>query len=432
MMARSIEQRLSDAYIANLDIIGEGFPAWLNAARRGFLEGFNLAGLPPVRDERYRHTDMRRLFKGEREQYFMPSKHVAGMGERLPVDAFVVDVVNGFCDAYLTRLENGIVYGSLKAAATDMEEIVAGYYNSVADNEKEATTALNSLFMQDGAFVYVPRGIKAEKPFLLTFGYSSDEQAQLCFARALIVVEEGAEADIVISHQQAGNAELLVDFVREAVTGQGARLNISEITRMGDRSALVCGNYMRQMSDSRADVMDVWLRGGMTRVNAATDLAESGCESNLYGLWFATDGERADVNVRVNHLVADCNSFQLVKGVASGEAEGTFTGLVYVAPDAQRTVALQQSRNLLMSETARVYTEPQLEIYADDVKCSHGATVGQMDSEAIFYMRQRGISEDDARRLQMFGFVNDIISRCPLTGACDFMAGLAEERIGEL
>ena len=431
-MGRSTEQRLSDAYIANLDIIGEGFPAWLNAARRGFLEGFNLTGLPQARDERYRHTDLRRLFRGEREQYFMPPKHTAGVGERLPVDGYTVDVANGFCNAYLTRLDNGVVYGSLKAAASDMEDIVAEHYNSVADNDKEASTALNSLFMQDGAFVYVPRGMKAEKPFLLTFAYRSDDPAQLCFARALIIVEEGAEADVVISHQQSGDAELLVDFVREAAVGQDARLNISEITRMSDGSALVCGNYLKQNKDSRADVMNVWLRGGSTRVNAATDLVESGCESNLYGLWFATGLERTDINVRVNHLVADCNSFQLVKGVASGEAVGAFTGLVYVAHDAQRTVALQQSRNLLMSDSARIHTEPQLEIYADDVKCSHGATVGQMDGEAIFYMRQRGISEDDARRLQMFGFVNDIISRCHLAGACDFMAGLAEERIGEV
>ncbi len=431
-MARSIEQRLSDAYIANLDIIGEGFPAWLNEARRGFLEGFNLTGLPSEKDEQYRHTDLKRLFKGEREQYFLPPPHPAEIAQRLPVDGYAVDVANGFCNAYLTRLDNGVVYGSLKAAASDMEDMVAGHYNSVADNDKEAATALNSLFMQDGAFVYIPRGVKAEKPFLLTFAYSSNDPAQLCFARALVIVEEDAEADVVISHQQSGNAELLVDFVRETVVGQGARLNLSEITRMNDASTIVCGNYLKQNKDSRADVMNVWLRGGVTRVNSATDLAESGCESNLYGLWFATGRERADINVRMNHLVADCNSFELIKGVASGEAVGSFTGLVHVACDAQRTVALQQSRNLLMSDDARIHTEPQLEIYADDVKCSHGATVGQMDGEAIFYMRQRGISEQDARRLQMFGFVNDIISRCPHAGACDFVAGLAEERIGEL
>jgi Fe-S cluster assembly protein SufD len=225
---------------------------------------------------------------------------------------------------------------------------------------------------------------------------------------------------------------MLVDFVRETVVEHGAKLNLSEITRMSARSAIVCGNYVRQNRDSRADMINVWLRGGVTRINSVVDLAESGCESNLYGLWFATGAERVDVNVRVNHLVPDCSSFELIKGIASDEAVGVFTGLVHVARGAQRTVALQQSRNLLMSENARIHTEPQLEIYADDVKCSHGATVGQMDGEAIFYMRQRGIGEEDARRLQMFGFVNDIISRCSHTDTCNFMTGLAEKRIEEV
>ena len=431
-MDKSLEQRFSDAYIANLDIIGEGFPAWINAARREFLENFNLLGLPTAKDERYRHTDMRKLFAGEREQYFLSPVQAAEIGERLPVDGYRLDVVNGFCSTYLTRLPDGVVYGSLKAAAVDMEDVVRKYYNSAADNEKEAVAALNSLFMQDGAFVYVPRGVRAEKPFLLTFAYRSDDPAQVCFPRALIVLEEGAQADVVISHQQSDDTAFLVDFVRETVVESGARLNLSEITRMGGSSAIVSGNYLKQRADSRAEMMNVWLRGGVTRVNAVTDLEQSGCESNLYGLWFGTGGERTDVNMRVNHLVADCNSFELVKGVVSGEAVGAFTGLVYVARDAQRTLALQQSRNLQMSDASRIYTEPQLEIYADDVKCSHGATVGQLDTEAVFYMRQRGISEADARRLQMFGFVNDIVSRCPHEGACDFVAGLAEERIGEL
>lgn len=431
-MDSSLEKRFSDAYIANLDIIGEGFPAQLNAARRGWLESFNLLSIPSARDERYRHTDLRKVFGPERELYFTTAADAA-VGERLPVDGYRVDVVNGFAtaDTGFMRLDNGVAYGSLKAAATLMEDVFTERYNSVADNDSEAVTALNSLFMQDGAFVYVPRGVEAERPFVLTFDYSSDE-ARLCFSRALIILEDGARADVVISHRDGGSGEIVADFVRETILGGGARLNMSEITRMNDRNALIIGAYLRQQADSRADMMNVWLRGGLTRVNARTDLAGRGADSNLYGLWFGTGDERTDVSMRVDHMVPDCTSFELVKGVVSAQAVGAFNGLVYVARDAQHTVALQQSRNLQMSETSRIFTEPQLEIYADDVKCSHGATVGQMDTEAIFYMRQRGISEEDARRLQMFGFVNDIISRCPHDGACDFVARLAEERIAEL
>lgn len=430
-MDRSLERQFPDAYIANLDIIGEGLPAWLNSARRGWLESFTLLGMPSAKDERYRHTDLRELFGREREQYFMPVEGAAPT-DRLPVDGYAVDVVNGFCTEgmHLERTADMVTYGSLKAAASAMGGVVSKHYNSVAQNDTEAATALNSLFMQDGAFVHVPRGVKADRPFVLTFDYASQEE-QLCFARALIIIEEGASADVIISHHNA-TPGFLADFVRETVVGAGATLNLSEVVRMDDGSALVAGNYLTQAADSRVNAMNVWLRGGVTRVDAVTGLTGRGAESNLYGLWFGTGGERTDVNVRMNHLVPDCNSFELVKGIVSGEAVGAFTGLVYVAQDAQRTVALQQSRNLLMSEAARIYAEPQLEIYADDVKCSHGATVGQLDTDAVFYMRQRGISEKDARRLQMYGFVNDIISRCPHGGACDFMAALAEERIGEL
>jgi Fe-S cluster assembly protein SufD len=145
-------------------------------------------------------------------------------------------------------------------------------------------------------------------------------------------------------------------------------------------------------------------------VECTVDLMDVGAECDIHALWLATGDAKTNLNIRVNHNAPDCRSFQLVKGIASGASVGSFTGEIYVAPDAQRTVALQQSRNLLLGEQARITTEPRLEIYADDVKCSHGATVGQMDDQAVFYMRQRGLSEDQARRLQIESFVGEILS----------------------
>ena len=429
-MEKSTQQRLSDAYIANLDIIGEGLPAWVNEARRGFLESFNLTSLPSIHDERYRHTDLHALFAPAREQYFTPpcAPHVE---RRLPVERHRVDVVNGFCVSGLTMLDNGVIYGSLREAMAQFGEHVETYYNTVADNEREEVTALNSLFMQDGAFVYVPDDVNVTENFVLTFEHCSAEAA-LFFDRALVVLGKGARADVIVLHQADNQSDCLVNFVREGVVGAGAVLNLSEISDFADSSALISGNYIAQYADSKVNTMNVWLRGGTTRVNANVDLREPRCENNMYGLWFGTGRERTDIDVSINHLAPDCTSSQLMKSVVSHEAVGAFTGRVYVARDAQRTVAQQQSRNLQMSDGARIFAEPQLEIYADDVKCSHGATVGQTDTEALYYMRQRGLSEQEARRLQMFGFVNDIISRCPHEGVCDFIAGLAEERISEL
>ncbi len=433
-MNRSLEQELSELYISNVDMIGEGLPERVNAARRGFLESFNLSSLPSAREERYRHCDLRKLFDVEWEHYFTQARERVAVTDSLPVEGYHVDLYNGFCteNEPLTILPDGVVYGSLRAAMREREELVLYYYNTAAENDAETVAALNSLFMQDGAFVYVPDGVAAERPFVLSFEYGTQDAAQMCFARALIVVGRGAQADVVVSHHTSDGSRMLVDCVRETMLEDGAGLHLSEITRMNDQSILITGNYLKQGADSRAEMLDVWLHGGVTRVNTRHDLAGRGCESNLYGLYFGTGHERVDIDLRVNHLVPDCKSFESVKGVVSGFAEGAFNGRVYVAPDAQRTVAFQQNRNLQMSDTSKVYTEPQLEIYADDVKCSHGATVGQMDAEAIYYMRQRGIDEQEARRLQMFGFVNDIISHCPHDGACDFVRELAEARINDL
>lgn len=427
-MKKTLEDNLSEVYISNMDIIGEGLPPAVNSARRGFLESFNLLSLPSRKDERYRHCDLRELFDRDWEYYFTPMG--GGNTQSVPLDGYAMNLVDGFYGdgtAYC-ELPDGVVYGSLKAALNNSAE-AARHYNSVADNEAEAVTALNSVFMQDGAFIYVPRGVKAQKPFVVNLEYRSAEQAQMCFGRMLVVVEEGAEAEIVVAHKSADGANVLVDFVRESVVARGGVLHVSEVSDFNDESYLVVNNYMSQADDSRTRSLNVWLGGGVSRMNSAADLRGRGGEMTHNALYFGRGEQRCDVNLNVNHLVPDCTSNQLVKGVVSGNSVGAFTGRVLVAQDAQRTAAFQQSRNLQLSDTAKIYTEPQLEIYADDVKCSHGATVGQMNDEAVYYMRQRGISEVDARKLQLFGFVNDVITGCENPEVCEYIGRLAEERI---
>ena len=427
-MGRTIEQQLSELYLADPEVVGRGLPEAVNAARRGFLETLTLAGLPTTRDERYRHTDLRSMFTGDWEVRFE-----AEDGECEPLfamDAHRITVVGGFCTGGLTELPSGMIYGSLREAFSRWPELVAKHYNSVADNENDAVTALASLFMQDGAFVYVPEGVKAEKPLLIEFRYDAGSGSLLSFPRALIVAERGASADIVTLHHSSGR--VLSDYVREVVVGEGARLGIGEISIFGEGGSLIAGHYLAQQGSSETEMMNLWLRADAVRVNAVTDLRGRDADSNLKSLYFGTGGQRTDINITVNHLVPDCRSSELVKGIVSGEAVGAFTGKVYVAKDAQRTAAMQQSRNLQMSAAARIYTEPQLEIYADDVKCSHGATVGQMDDDMIMYMRQRGISEEDAKRLRLSGFVNDVLSECRHPEICAFIELNAEKRINEL
>lgn len=432
-MKRSLEQRFSELYISNMDIIGEGLPESVNSDRRGFLETFNLLSLPSAKSEKYRHCDMREVFEGEWEHYFTPPK--AEPIHEIPIKGYKLEVVNGFYRGVqpLVRLENGIIYGSLAAAMVEHSELVLKYYNSAADNENSAVTALNSLFTQDGAFIYVPEGVDVDQPFVVTFEYGSkDEEEQMSFARMLVVVENDAKAEMVVSNHSNGSARFLVNHVRETIVNDRAELNYSEVSHMGVNSAIVLGNYLQQNAHSVVNMQNLWFDKGVTRVNAITDLIGSYCDSNLYGLFMNANKELTDINIDVNHMVPDCQSMELVKGVVADSAVGAFTGIIYVEKDAQRTDAFQHSRNIQLGENARIYTEPQLEIYADDVKCSHGATVGQLDSDAIYYMRQRGLTEEEAKRLQLYGFVNDIISRCPIEDAAEFIRTIAEERIKAL
>jgi len=223
------------------------------------------------------------------------------------------------------------------------------------------------------------------------------------------VAEQGEEY-IIVLHTPEGESKLVIDMMPHS------KIRMVQVAL----SAAACRCELRQQTGSQSSVVSIAVGGG--KLDYVVDLNGSYAVSSLRAAFLAGDEESVKVGVRVNHNVSDCNSFSLVKGVAGGKAKGEFEGMVYVAPDAQRTDAVQTSRNIVIGSEARINTKPQLEIYADDVKCSHGATVGQLDSEAVLYMRQRGLSLEQAKRLQIEGFVSDIV-----LGSQHFGEALAEE-----
>ena len=224
----------------------------------------------------------------------------------------------------------------------------------------------------------------------------------------------------MVLHTKAATSSLDVELA------EGAQFELTELF-LGET---FCTTNVRQGARSRCRMTTVLLAGA--NVGCTVDLTGADAENSLGGTFLVGGREHAVVKLRTNHRVADCRSDSTFKGVAGGEAVGEFSGLVYVAQDAQRTDAQQQSRNVLLSDTARITTMPQLEIYADDVKCSHGATVGQMDADAILYMRQRGLSEAQARRLQIEGFVGDIVRRCGVEPLGEAVLELAAEKLEKL
>lgn len=254
----------------------------------------------------------------------------------------------------------------------------------------------------------------------LLFDGVQDVPVSVCDpVRLSVAVADGAAARLVLSHGAGCSSQV------DVVVGEGATLSIVELFDGGSSSMRIA-----QGAASRVAMTSVVAGDACAEYRTALNGAQAECDFG--GVFIAGDGGHAQVKIRVEHNVADCRSASTVKGVAAGSGEGRFEGMVYVAPDAQRTDARQTSRNLTLGDRARITTLPQLEIYADDVKCSHGATVGQMDSEAVFYMRQRGLSEEQARRLQVEGFVADVVMHCAVAEASEALLAELGEKLEKL
>ena len=412
-MEPSIEKKLTELFLSNAELLDEGQSPLLTRPRRAALEALNLLGIPPKgpgNGDRYHYTDLRGVFGEEWEHYFTPS-HPGVAPDDLPVQMHRMKFLNGFCcDArHLTRLADGVVFGSLAAAAREYPGLVGKYYNTLPHGRGSAVAELTAAFVQDGAFVYVPRGIRVELPFAVECGLYGDGEAVASFGRNLFIFEEGSQAQLVIDYRTLSGERNLACRTREIFVGSGARVEMVESCRLNERSSLISASYARQQGDSVLHGVSVGLSAGLMRNEQTVLLEGRGAENHTNGLTIAGEQEHLDFATDIEHIASDCTSYQLFKGLAADGGTSVFSGRIYVAQDAQRTQAFQQNNNLLLSDDAHVYAKPQLEIYADNVKCSHGATVGQLDPEAIYYMRQRGIGLEDARRLQMYGFVLDVL-----------------------
>lgn len=412
-MEPSIEKKLTELFLSNAELLDEGQSPLLTRPRRAALEALNLLGIPPKgpgNGDRYHYTDLRGVFGEEWEHYFTPS-HPGVAPDDLPGQMHRMKFLNGFCcDArHLTRLADGVVFGSLAAAAREYPGLVGKYYNTLPHGRGSAVAELTAAFVQDGAFVYVPRGIRVELPFAVECGLYGDGEAVASFGRNLFIFEEGSQARLVIDYRTLSGERNLACRTREIFVGSGARVEMVESCRLNERSSLISASYARQQGDSVLHGVSVGLSAGLMRNEQTVLLEGRGAENHTNGLTIAGEQEHLDFATDIEHIASDCTSYQLFKGLAADGGTSVFSGRIYVAQDAQRTQAFQQNNNLLLSDDAHVYAKPQLEIYADNVKCSHGATVGQLDPEAIYYMRQRGIGLEDARRLQMYGFVLDVL-----------------------
>jgi Fe-S cluster assembly protein SufD len=412
----------------------------VNTIRDQALENFKSTGLPGKKDEKYRYTPVNEYFSKELHQNFSPKKIEFEIGDLFQCDIPELDtqvllVLNGYyyhSSEELTTLSNGVIFGSLRSASKQFPELFEKHYAKYAFFANDGVTALNTAFAQDGVFLYVPKNTVCDKPFQIIHLLLSNE-AQMVHHRNLFILEENAEARVLICDHTLSNHEFLTNSVTEMYAGPNSNLDLTRVQNEHNKAIQITNAYAHQMKNSLVSSNYITLHGGKVRNNVYVNLAGEGAENKSFGLFLVDDTQHVDNYTYVNHLVPNCTSNQLYKGILDENATAAFNGKIYVSKDAQHTQAYQRNNNILLTDTAKMSTRPQLEIYADDVKCSHGATVGQLDTDALFYLRSRGIPYKESMHLLMYAFAHAVLSEIKLEPLRERVVELVDKRLrGEL
>ncbi|HET9645477.1 MAG TPA: Fe-S cluster assembly protein SufD [Burkholderiaceae bacterium] len=394
-------------------LVGASLP-WLRRMRARSFERFAELGLPTLRDEDWKYTSVASL---EKHAFKYVPESIDGVSAN-EVDKFALATshllvfVNGRHAPELSRLGSlprGAEVGSLAVAITDRPDRFEALFARDAEGLVNGFTALNAAFWNDGAHVDLAPGCVVEEPIHLLF-ISTDADLAV-HPRNIIRAGAGSQADIVEHYVSLNDAAYLTNAVTHIRADAGAAIIHSKLQQEGPRGHHIADIRAEQSLDTRFTSQSFALGGLLSRNDIATRLDAPGCEATLIGLYMASGRQHMDHHTRVDHLQPLGVSREVYKGVLDGASRAVFNGKVVVHPDAQRTDAQQSNRNLLLSENAEVDTKPQLEIYADDVKCSHGATVGQLDAEQVYYLRSRGMDDAQARALLTFAFAADIATR---------------------
>ena len=428
------EQQYIDLYKQARGMIHEHSSDVMNSVRDEAFERFMSSGFPTRKVERYKYTDIQQLFAPD---YGLNLNRLT-----IPVDpynAFRCDVPNLSTSLYFVvndvfyqdekpkgHLPAGVIIGSLKDFAT------SDYYNQLAGKANDATTDLNTMLAQDGLYVYVPKNVKVDRAIQVINILRSDVDLMVN-RRVLIVLEEGAELKMLFCDHAADDKNFLATQVIEAYVGENASLDLYCLEETHHKNVRVSNVYIDQQRDSRVNHNVITLHNGVTRNKLDLTFSGEGAECQCYGCVIADKHQHVDNNTLITHKVPHCTSNELYKYVLDDKAVGAFAGRVLVEHGAQKTTSQMTNQNLTASKEARMYTQPMLEIYADDVKCAHGSTVGQLNDAALFYMRQRGISLEEAKVLLQNAFINEVIDKMQLEPLRDRLHYLVEKRFrGEL
>jgi Fe-S cluster assembly protein SufD len=436
----NVEKQYVDLFTQYEDVVCRHAPDCMNALRTRAFADFERAGFPSLKHEDYRYTDV--------AQSFAPNYGLNINRLKAPVHPeevfrcavpdmrthlfFVVN--DSFYKEVLpdASLPDGVYAGGMKPFTERYPEVASRYYGKIAKTSTDAVTALNTLLAQDGFVLYVPRNTKINRAVQLVniFRSAVDIMAN---RRILVIMEPCSEAKLLVCDHSPDDVKCLSTQVVEIFVEEGARFDYYDLEESTVSTTRYMSLYVKQEAQSNVLVNGITLNNGLTRNNYHIDLDGEAAETTLCGMAIQDKDQQVDTYTYITHAVPHCKSAELFKNVLNDRSIGIFNGRIKVKEGAEKTEALQTNRNMCMTREARMYSKPQLEIYADDVKCSHGMTTGQLDENALFYMQSRGLSRDEAKTLLSVAFTADIINNVRLNALKDRLHFLVEKRFrGEL
>lgn len=433
------KQDLTEAFVSNFNT----FESQLNGQtslpvhklRKEAINTFSQLGVPGPKNEEYKYTNMVRAL-GSFDFHNLPS---VGDVSKTDVEGFALEAldahhlvfVNGQLSKDLSTVDgtHGLVIKDLATAFEEDGDMIGAYFAQYADYKKDAFTALNTAFAQNGSFIHVAENVKVDKPIALCFINDASAGQAYNNVRNLFVIGQGSEVIFVEDFNTKGENESLANTVTEIVVSENAKVDYYKIQNNKDSAYHIGTTQVYQTRASRFSAYTFTLNGAVIRNNLNITVDAENCESHLYGLYLLNGKTHVDNHTEVDHREPNCESNELYKGILEDKAHGVFNGKVYVRQKAQKTNAFQSNKNILLSDSAIVNSKPQLEIWADDVKCSHGCTTGQIDEEALFYLRSRGLSEEKARALLLYAFAIEVIEQVKLPTLREYLENLVSERL---
>lgn len=394
-------------------------PNWLQSLRQNGWRRFADVGFPSIKDEEWKYTNVAPLIKTHfdlRDADNTSSIDSASFYCAETENSSAVFVGNQFREdaSKFGAVPDGVAIVDIVKAASDPKysEVVRQHLGSVVDYVANPFTALNTAFLSSGGvLIYVPRDVKLETPLSLSFLPDASRKAPVAFSRVLIIAEQGSELTLIENYTSSSDATYFTNAVVEIVLHDNARVEHLKLQREGKEAFHVASTAVVLGPNSFYDTTAINMGAKLSRHDIRVTFAAEGAECRVDGLYLVTDDQHTDTHSVIDHAKPNCSSHQLYKGILDGRSRAVFNGKIFVRHDAQKTDAMQTNKNLLLSNEARVDTKPQLEILADDVKCAHGAAVGQIDEEELFYLQTRGLPPDVGRNLLTYGFAEEIVAK---------------------